>query len=81
MCTAPADLAGLRHKGRIEPGADGDLCVLAPDDRFVVRSEDLFSSQRTPYAGQELDGVVRETWLAGRPLRADEPPRGRLLRR
>jgi allantoinase len=79
--TAPADLAGLPGKGRIEPGADGDLCVLAPDERFVVRSTGLLRSRRTPYEGQELDGVVRETWLAGRPVRGDDPPRGRLLRR
>ena len=81
MATAPADLAGLAGKGRIEPGADGDFCVLAPDQRFVVRPEDLVHARRTPYQGQELDGVVRETWLAGRPVRPGDPPRGRLLRR
>ena len=36
MAAGPADLAGLRRKGRIAVGADADLCVLAPDEAFVV---------------------------------------------
>jgi allantoinase len=82
MATAPADRAGLRHKGRISEGADADLCVLAPDESFVVDPRRLEHRHPvTPYAGRELTGVVRQTWLAGRPVDLDAPPRGRLLRR
>ncbi len=82
MATAPADLAGLRHKGRIAEGADADLCVLAPDDTFDVDPERLEHRHPvTPYAGRTLTGVVRRTWLAGRPVDLDAPPRGRLLAR
>ncbi len=82
MATGPADRAGLRRKGRIAVGADADFCVLAPDETFEVDPARLaHRNPVTPYAGRELAGVVRATWLAGRPVDAGEPPRGRLLRR
>jgi allantoinase len=82
MAGAPADRADLWHKGRIAEGADADLCVLAPDERFVVDPARLEHRHPvTPYAGRTLTGVVRQTWLAGRPVDLDVPPRGRLLRR
>jgi allantoinase len=82
MCAGPADRADLFHKGRIAAGADADFCVLAPDESFVVEPERLeHRNPVTPYAGRELAGVVRETWLAGRRVDIDGTPRGRLLRR
>ena len=81
MALAPARLAGLAGKGAIAPGYDGDLVAFAPDDRFVVEPSRLLTRHKlTPYAGQQLLGTVRRTWLAGRPVSADEP-RGRLLAR
>ena len=82
MATAPADRADLWHKGRIAEGADADLCVLAPDETFVVDPARLEHRHPvTPYAGRTLTGVVRQTWLAGQPVDLHAPPRGRLLRR
>jgi allantoinase len=82
MASGPADLVGLGRKGRITVGADADLCVLAPDEPFVVRPERLHHRHPlTPYAGRELTGVVRETWLAGRRVDVAGPGRGRLLYR
>jgi allantoinase len=80
MATAPADRVGLRHKGRIAAGADADLVRFAPGEEFVVDVATLH--HRNPvsaYAGHRLTGVVRETWLRGRPVGA--APRGTLLRR
>ena len=81
MSTAPARLAGLAGKGLIAPGYDADFAVFAPDDSFVVEPARLLHRNRvTPYAGARLRGVVRQTWLAGRPIDG-HTPRGRLLRR
>jgi allantoinase len=80
MAAGPARIAGLAGKGRIEPGCDADLVAFAPDDSFVVDPARLFHRHRlTPYAGQQLDGVVRRTWLRGEP--AAGAPAGRLLAR
>jgi allantoinase len=82
MSERPADLAGLSQKGRIAEGADADLGVLAPDESYVVDPARLEHRHPvTPYAGRTLTGVVRQTWLAGRPVDLDATPRGRLLDR
>ncbi|GAA1516153.1 allantoinase AllB [Kribbella lupini] len=82
MCQAPAEQAGLTHKGRIEPGHDADFCVFAPDDAFVVDANTLqHKNAVTPYAGWPLAGIVRRTWLRGVPVDIDAGPTGRLLTR
>jgi allantoinase len=82
MCEGPADQTGLGSKGRIRVGNDADFCVLAPDEEFVVDVDRLHHRNRiTPYAGRTLAGVVRSTWLGGRRVDVDGPPRGRLLSR
>ena len=83
MCAAPARLAGLdRRKGSLKPGYDADLCIWRPEEKFTVDPARLHHKHKlTPYAGQELCGVVVETVLRGRPVRFDEPPRGTELLR
>ncbi|MGA6168425.1 allantoinase AllB [Amycolatopsis magusensis] len=81
MALRPAELTGLRHKGRIEVGADADFCVFAPDEAFVVDVAKL--RHRNPvsaYHGRPLAGVVRGTWLRGREI-TGEQPFGELLTR
>jgi len=81
MSAGPARLAGLADKGAISPGYDADLVAFAPDERFVVAPDQLLTRHKlTPYAGQELTGAVRRTWLRGVPVRPGQP-RGRLLSR
>jgi allantoinase len=80
MAERPAGLAGLRSKGSIAPGFDADLVAFAPEEEFTVDAAAL--RHRNPvsaYAGRRLRGVVRSTWLAGRPTGG--APRGRLLSR
>ena len=69
LAAAPARLAGLAGRGSIAPGQRADFCVFAPDESFVLDSGMLRQRHPvTPYLGQRLRGVVRETWLAGAPI-------------
>ena len=80
MSSRPAALVGLGSKGAVEVGRDADLVVFAPDERFTVDPARLHHRHPvTPYAGQDLSGVVRSTWLRGR--RVDAVPHGNLIRR
>jgi allantoinase len=80
MSAAPAQLTGLTAKGGIAVGKDADLVAFAPEERFRV-AELHHRNPVTPYAGRELSGVVRRTWLRGQPLVDGGTPLGRLLSR
>ncbi|PRY44428.1 allantoinase [Geodermatophilus tzadiensis] len=78
MAAAPARLAGLPGKGAIAVGRDADLVAFAPEESSMVGRLE-HRNPVTPYAGRELTGVVRRTWLRGQE--ADGSPLGRLLDR
>ena len=67
MSLAPAALAGLAgRKGEIAAGADADFVVWDPDGEFSVDPSRLQQRHKlTPYAGRQLRGVVRETFVRG----------------
>jgi allantoinase len=85
--SAPAALAGLgARKGALAPGLDADLLVLDPEAGFTVEPERLYHRHpMTPWAGLELRGVVRASYLRGAAVCRDGEllgePAGRLLRR
>jgi allantoinase len=80
MSRATADLARLPGKGRIAVGCDADFAVFDPEATGTVDPAALaHKNPVTPYAGLELRGAVRTTYLAGRPVTPDGPPLGRLL--
>lgn len=83
LSSATAAFAGLRTKGRIAAGADGDLVVFAPDapDRVEV-GELQYRNKISAYVGASLTGRVRTTWLGGGMVSADASDRhGALLTR
>jgi allantoinase len=82
MAERPAEIVGLRRKGRIAPGYDADFCVFAPGAAQVVDPAALHHKNPiTPYGGATLTGTVRSAWLRGRPIDLAAEPPGRLLRR
>lgn len=69
--TATARLARLDRKGAIEAGRDADFAVFDPEARFTVAESILEHRHKiTPYRGEELRGVVRESWLRGQRIDA-----------
>src|SRR5271165_3307937 len=82
MSEQPAKLAGLSHrKGGIEIGKDADLVIFDPDARQYVDPSLLQHRHTiTPYAGEELRGVVKTTFLRGEKVfdggTFTNPPKG-----
>ena len=73
MSGGPAALAGLRHHvGAIEPGRDANFVVFDPEAEFVVTEDVLhYRHKISPYMGERLRGIVRETVLRGETIYRD----------
>lgn len=83
MAVAPARMAGLSgQKGAIAQGCDADLVVWDPSEEFTVDPALLQHRHKlTPYAGRRLRGVVKQTYLRGRPVLSGDCPSGVVLKR
>lgn len=70
LSSAPARLAGFQNKkGSIAVDHDADVVIWNPDEEFVVATEALYHRHKlTPYEGQTLRGVVRQTYLRGQKI-------------
>jgi allantoinase len=67
LCSNPSKLPGLEgRKGKIQKGYDADLVVWDPDKSFIV-TENLIRHRHKicPYIGEQLFGVVQQTYLHG----------------
>ncbi len=83
LCEKPAELAQLK-KGRLAPGYAADFVVWDPEETFTVDSTKLYHRHKlTPYAGQTLYGVVKQTWLNGKRIfhqgTFEQPASGHLI--
>jgi dihydroorotase len=67
MCYNPSKIFKIRGKGRIEPGADGDITIVDPGKERKVSGEKLhYKCGWTPYEGMVLRGWPTITILGGR---------------
>jgi allantoinase len=73
MAEAPAELAGCSsRKGRIAAGCEADLVVFDPEAEFTVTPERLhYRHTISAYMGEKLSGVVKATYMRGKPVYAD----------
>ncbi|HDN76189.1 MAG TPA: allantoinase AllB [Acidilobales archaeon] len=88
MAQNPAKLYGLYpKKGVIRVGSDGDLVIVDPKEKTVIKREDLYSKNPiTPFIGWRLKGRVKYTILRGHIIAKDfkvivEKPLGSLIKR
>jgi len=83
MAEGPAKLAGChKQKGRIAPGYDADFVVFDTESAFHVTKERLhYRHPLSPYLDEKLRGVIKATYLRGKPVFVDGAfpgePRGR----
>jgi len=67
MSCRPAQLLGLKNKGRIAPGADADLTILNLRQEVVMDVERFASKSRNcPFHGWKLKGAVAFTIVGGK---------------
>ena len=69
MSQNPAKILGLKHKGDINPGFDGDLCLISKDGRYKIDGAQFASLAKfTPYQGHEVAGEVLYTVVSGQAV-------------
>ena len=67
MSTRPAELLGLKDRGRIEEGYIADLTVFDPNKEYIYTKDMIVSkSKNTPWIGKKLKGEVEYTIVSGK---------------
>lgn len=55
--------------GTLSAGASADICLFDPDAKWMVGSKRFFSKSRNcPWHGKTLKGMVKATYIAGKPV-------------
>jgi allantoinase len=66
LCEKPALLPQLKKKGKIKAGYDADIVCWDPEQSFTVDPSMILHRHKIcPYNGEQLYGVVKQTWLGG----------------
>ena len=67
MSAMPAKIMGLKSKGTIAEGLDGDITIIDPDAQWTVTEADFVSkSTNSPFVGRKLKGRVSTTICGGK---------------
>lgn len=76
-CQRPAELFGLKTKGRVEVGYDADVIVVDMDKEMEFKDEDaLTKCGWSPYSGSTYKGWPVMTFVGGRLACKDRQPVG-----
>jgi dihydroorotase len=76
VTVGPAQVIGV-DRPSIEPGAPADLCLFDPDAVWTISRGSLQSQgSHTPFLGRPVQGRVRMTLVAGRPVWTAAPAAG-----
>ncbi|KAG0142519.1 hypothetical protein CROQUDRAFT_67107 [Cronartium quercuum f. sp. fusiforme G11] len=70
FCERPAEQVKLDHlKGKIQVGAECDLCIFDPNFSFEVTTSEIhFKNKISPYIGMRMEGRVIRTILRTQPV-------------
>ena len=69
MCEGPAQVYGMKNKGRLEEGFDADLTLVDLETRHTIQDADTWTTVGwTPLAGMELTGFPQLTVVGGIPV-------------
>lgn len=72
MCSAPARLYNIEHRGYLRPGHYADIVVVNPDVDYTVAADQVLSPCGwTPYEGMNLNFAVEQTWVNGTQVYAN----------
>ncbi|MGL4392408.1 MAG: dihydroorotase [Fusobacteriaceae bacterium] len=66
MSENSAKIFGIKNKGKLEVGYDGDLVIIDTDDLYIVDNKKIISKcEWTPYSGMKTGGRVITTIIRG----------------
>jgi allantoinase len=70
MSRAPAALAGISHRaGTLESGREANFIIFDTEDEFTVTVDRLhYRHAISPYLGETLRGIVKQTFLRGKSI-------------
>lgn len=77
LSSGPARVYGVPERGMVEPGMIADLVIWDPETHTTLTHENHYgASDRSPYAGMQLQGSARTVFLSGEIVAEN----GRLVR-
>ena len=63
----PAEIFGLRGKGFIKEGNDGDLAVVDLHEKYTINSSKFHSKAKfSPFNGWKVKGKIMKTFVGGK---------------